>query len=471
MASTYTPPPGNPLPPPPPAYRYRRSLTGPVIVILIGLVFLLRNLGVHVPVWHFFGRFWPLLIILWGVVALIEHFVALNRGYRTRGLGGGGILLLVLIVVVGLAAHHSSDVNWEGMRDQMQIDDDLGGMFGTAYTFEDTVQQQFPAKGSLRIVCDRGAINVTPSDENNIRVVVHKKLYAKTQDDANRYNEGTKPQITVNGTAFVLNANTNGAGDHGVQADLDIFVPADATIDVASKRGDVTINGRKADIKLAVQRGDIALTDIGGSAKINMDKGSVRANDISGDLDLDGRVDDVAIENVQGSVRLNGDYFNDIRLSKIGKMVEFKSARSDIMLASVPGDLEISGEMLRGTEVNGPMRLVTRSKEIHLEGVTGDVEVENSNGDIEIHPGGKAAVGKMMVTGKRGDITLVLPANAGFQIDATTRKGDITSDFGSLKINNSDGGSGSSHASGTVGNGAARVQVNADTGDIRINKG
>ncbi|MGA9566363.1 MAG: DUF5668 domain-containing protein, partial [Candidatus Korobacteraceae bacterium] len=72
MASPYTQP-SAPLPPPPPTYRYRRSLAGPLILIVIGLVFLLRNIGVHIPVWHFFGRFWPVLIILWGVIALIEH--------------------------------------------------------------------------------------------------------------------------------------------------------------------------------------------------------------------------------------------------------------------------------------------------------------------------------------------------------------------------------------------------------------
>jgi len=192
-------------------YRYRRSLTGPLIVIVIGMIFLLRNLGVHIPVWHFFGRFWPLLIILWGVIALIEHFTALRQGYQTRHLGGGGIVLLVLIVIVGLAAHHSSDVNWQGMRDQIQIDDDLGGVFGNAYTFDDTLEQQFPAKGSLRVVCDRGAINVTPADGNTIRVVVHKKLYASNQDDANKFNTGSKPQITVNGSSVLVNANTNGA--------------------------------------------------------------------------------------------------------------------------------------------------------------------------------------------------------------------------------------------------------------------
>ena len=74
----------------------------------------------------------------------------------------------------------------------------------------------------------------------------------------------------------------------------------------------------------------------------------------------------------------------------------------------------------------------------------------------------------MMLTGRHGDISVVLPNNAGFQVDATTRKGDITSDFGAVKIDSSSGGS---HASGTVGNGATKLQINADTGDIRINKG
>ena len=466
MASPYTPTP--PLPPAPPVYRYRRSLAGPLILVVIGLVFLLRNFGVHLPVWRFFGRFWPLLIILWGVIALVEHFTALKQGYQTRHLGAGGIVLLVLIVVAGLAAHHSSDVNWEGMRDQMQIDDDLGGMFGNAYTFEDTLEQEFPAKGNLRIVSDRGAINVTPSDGNTIRVVVHKKLYANNQDDANKFNAGSKPQITVSGTSVVLSANTNGAGDHGVQTDMDIFVPRDAALDVAGKRGDVSISNRKADVKLTLQKGDITLNEITGNAKMNMDKGSIRASNVTGDVEIEGRVDDVTLDEINGAVRLNGDFFNDIRLSKISKTVAFKSARSDITLASVPGDLEISDDALRANDVSGPMRFVTRSKDIHLEGVTGELEVENANGDIEIHPSNKLPIGRMVLTGKHGDITVVLPANAGFQIDATTRKGDISTDFSPLRTEENNG---SSHITGTVGNGATKLQINADTGDIRINKG
>ena len=40
-------------------------------------------------------------------------------------------------------------MNWGGVRDQIQMDDDLGGMFGNAYTYDDTLEQSFPADGSF----------------------------------------------------------------------------------------------------------------------------------------------------------------------------------------------------------------------------------------------------------------------------------------------------------------------------------
>ncbi len=460
------PPPAAQYPPPPP-YRYRRSIAGPLVLIFIGLVFLLRNLGVRLPLWHWFGHWWPLLLILFGVIRLIEHSMGQRQGYRSAGFGAGTILLLILIVAVGLSAHYSSDVDWGGVRDQIRMDDDLG-IFGTAYTYDDTLEQTFPGDGNLRVVCDHGSLNISPSDGNTLRIVVHKKVYAQNQNDANKYNDGTKPQITVNGTAVLLNANTNGAGDHGVESDLDIFVPRGAALDIASKRGDVTVNDRRADVRVSLQRGDVALNDIAGAVKLNMDKGSVRASKVSGDLDVEGRTDNISVDDCGGAVHLNGDIFQDIHLSKIAKTVAFKSSRSDMEIASVPGEIEIATDSVRGNDLSGPSRVVTRSKEIHLEDISGDLQVETSNGDIVVHAANKLPVGRMTLTGKRGDITLTLPSNAGFQIEATTRKGDITSDFSAIKINESNG---KSEASGTVGNGAAKLQITADTGDIRISKG
>ena len=452
----------------PPPYRYRRSLAGPIVLIVLGLLFLIHNFGVHIPIWRYFGRFWPVLLILWGVIKLAEHASASRQGYRTSGIGGGTVMLLLLIIVLGVSAHHTSDWNWGGVRDQIQIDDDMAGMFGNAYSYDDTLQQTFPGDGNLRIVSDHGAITVQPSDDDSIKVIVHKKVYADNQKDADKYNQGTKPLLTVNGTSVLLNANTNGAGDHGVSADMDVFVPRKAGIDVASRRGDLNITDRKGPVKLSAQHGDVSLNSIEGPVKINLEKGSIRVAKVDGPVDIDGRIDEVTVDDVNGPVRLNGDYFNDIRVSKVTGQVVFKSARSDITLASVPGDLEISGDSLRGTDVNGPARMVMRSKEVHLEDVKGDLELESTNGDIEVHAANKLPLGKMTITGKKGDVTLVLPPNAGFELEATTRKGDISSDFGNIKVDEHDGGT--SRASGTVGNGAAKLVINADVGDIKITK-
>ncbi len=359
-------------------------------------------------------------------------------------------------------------MNWGGVRDQIQIDDDLGGMFGNAYTYDDNIEQAFPADATLRIVSDRGGINVQPSDGNSIKVVVHKKLYANNQGDADKYNEGTRPVITVNGNSVLLNANTNGAGDHGVSTDMDIFVPIKAALDVASRRGDLSVTGRKADVKISGQRGDIALNDIGGEVKISLEKGSIRVTRVTGDVNVEGRVDDVSVDDVSGAVTMSGEFFSDIRVSKVAKTVTFKSTRSDITLASVPGDIEISGDELRGSDIAGPSRLVLHSKEVHLDDVSGDLELESSNGEIEVHAASKLPIGKMIITGRKGDVTLVVPPNAGFQLDATARKGDITTDFGSIKVDSTSGGS--AKATGSVGNGAARLVINADHGDIKITK-
>jgi DUF4097 and DUF4098 domain-containing protein YvlB len=485
----YPPPPPPSMPPPPaPLYPRRRSIAGPLILIVIGLLFFLRNFGFRFPIWHWFGHWWPVLLILWGVIALIEHSTANHMGYRTRHLGGGGIFLLILLVGLGVTAHYTSDTDWSGLRQQIQMDDDLGGIFGTAFSFEDTLQQSFPAHGNLRVVCDRGTLNISPSDDNTVRVVVHKKLYAQNQKDADKYNDQTRPQITVTGNSVLVNANTDGSGEHGVESDLDIFVPAAAMLDVAGKRGDVTVNERKADVKIALQHGDVELNDIGGAVKVSLEKGSLRASKITGDLDVDGRLDNVTIDEVAGAVHLNGDFYDDIRLSKIDKTVTFKTSRSDMQIASVPGDIEIASDEVRGSDLSGPSKVVTSSKNIHLEDISGDLEVESNNGNVEVSTAGKP--GKMTVSTQHGDVsltlaskppadkvdvntthgdvTLTLPSNAGFQITAGTRKGDISSDFNAVKVDESNG---TSHASGTVGNGVSKLQINTDTGDIKIGKG
>ncbi len=467
MASPTTPTPP-PTPPPPVVYRSRRSFAGPVVLIVFGVLFLLGNLG-YVS-WgrlgYLFSRYWPVLIILWGLVKLAEHFDAQRHGYRPRGLGFGGVMLLIFLVVMGLGA--SSAWHYRGIiGDEIQIDDAPGfTLFGTPYNYTDELQQPFPAGASLRVVSDRGEVHLIPWDQNTIKVGVQKKVIAESQGDADKVNAATKPTITIAGDQVTVNANT-ASGNHRVDTSLEIYLPRKAAADIATARGKVEVHDRSGDLKISNSHGDVELGGIQGNVSINMRGGSVRAENVRGDLSLDGRLSDVAIENVQGSVRLTGDYFGTTRLAKIANSVHFLSSRTDMEMAKLDGDLVLDSGDLRVTSLAGPTRVVTRSKDIRLDDFTGNVHIEDNNSDIELTPG-KLPLGNIQITNHRGRIHLVLPANAAFQLEAHTTQGEISSDFSGVNVESHARGA---QATGAIGGGGPQIQLSTDRGDIEIRKG
>ena len=451
--------------------RYRRSLAGPIVLIVIGVLFLLRNIGVQIPLFRIFAKGWPLLLILWGVIKLFEHYQAKRDGGPPARIGAGGIVLLVFIIMIGLglstADRFKDQVNWGEVRDEMQMDDDFMRAFGSSFNYDQQVEQAFPDKGSVKVVSDKGNISIAVWDQKSIKVVAHKKVFAKDQNAANERNQGTQPQITVTGTSVLVNANTQASGGGGVQSDLEIYLPREAAVDVATRRGDVMISSRTGDVKVSTKKGDVTLDDIKGESVLSMDGGSVRARKLVGNLSVQGRIDDIDVADVDGSVRLNGDFFGSMRLASITKSVVFQSSRTDLELARLDGDLNIESDDLRANNILGPIRLTTRSKEIHLEDVSGDLRVENSNGGVEVHTSDAKPVGNIEINSRRGDVRLVLPSKAGFQMQATTQRGDVQSDFQELQTRNEHG---QSILSGTVGKGTGRVQITNDNGDINIVK-
>src|SRR6185312_6719824 len=108
-ATQVPPPPAPPIRPRPP-----RSLAGPVVLIVIGIFFLLGNM--HILYWHDLGRwfahFWPVLLILWGIIKLVEYQQANRTGTRPPGIGAGGVMLVIFLVAAGLIATSASNFAW-----------------------------------------------------------------------------------------------------------------------------------------------------------------------------------------------------------------------------------------------------------------------------------------------------------------------------------------------------------------------
>jgi hypothetical protein len=234
------------------------------VLILLGIVLLLTTMHVlhPEPLLRWFGTYWPAFIILWGVIKLVEYQQAQKEGVRPSGIGAGGVLLLVFLIIFGMSATSASRLNFDALRDHINLGDEDFQIFGHTYTYEDQVQQDFPAGSSLRIVNDHGAVNLIASDNNQIRVIAHKRINTDSQEEADKINPGTKPQISIADRTITLNANTQGAGDHSVTTDMDVSVPRKASAVVSSRRGDVTVLGRDGDIEISSQHGDVATSDI-----------------------------------------------------------------------------------------------------------------------------------------------------------------------------------------------------------------
>jgi len=465
MASTMQAPPPPQAPPPLPPYR-RRSMSGPIILISIGIVFLLGTMGYlnWARLGHWFAHYWPVILIVAGLIKLIEYQAAQRQGYRPRGLSAGGIFLIIVVITFGLIATQMSRFDWNELRDNLNIDDNDFVLFGEKYTYEDQLAQNFPAGASLHVNDTRGAVTVSASNDNQIHVSVHKRVNASSQSDADKYNSQTKPQITVSGNIVTLNANNEAAGDHTVATDLDIKLPRAVPVNISTRYGDVSVMGRDGDAQISAQHDDVSTTDINGKVSLNLEHSSARISQVSSDVSIEGRAKDVSIEDVKGAVHLDGEFMESVKLSKIAQSINFKSSRTDMQISRLDGDLNLDSGDLQADNVAGPVRLTTRSKDIRLSGVTGDVRLQDENGSVELR---MAKLGSMEVENRRGDIQVYVPDKAGFQLDARARGGEIETDFNELKVDNS---SDNGTATGTVNGGGPRMVLNNDQGTIEIRR-
>ena len=196
---TQTPNMPPPQAPPPPPYqpRRRRSMAGPIVLIFIGVLFLLGNMGlvnIH-TLFHSFAHFWPVLIILWGLVKVFEHYRAQQDGYESPGIGAGGVVFLIFLVIFGGIASVASRM------DTSNIGFDWGS---SGYTFQDDLEQPFPAGANFKAIADHGDVVIRAWDENKVKVHVREIVRGKDEATAKQVFENNKPTLSVEGNMVTL---------------------------------------------------------------------------------------------------------------------------------------------------------------------------------------------------------------------------------------------------------------------------
>jgi hypothetical protein len=114
----------------------------------------------------------------------------------------------------------------------------------------------------------------------------------------------------------------------------------------------------------------------------------------------------------------------------------------------------------------GPVRFVTRSRDIKIGGFSQTMIIETEHGNIELDPG--MPVPAIEARSGAGNIELTLPEKAVFHLDATAERGDATNDFGPQIQKDTSGRTNT--LKGKVGDGPS-IRLIASRGEVEVRKG
>jgi DUF4097 and DUF4098 domain-containing protein YvlB len=439
------------------------SVVGPVILVCVGVIALLVVTGRidSGSFWTWYGQWWPLLLIGAGLALLGEWALDMRREVPVRRTGNFVGLLIFLAVIGAMAAAHN---HFWGPFGNFG-DNGFFNNFGMPEHDSDqpATTIAIPANASIDIENPRGDVSITTSDQPNIVLEAHFVAYANSDSGAQKIFDAEKAALSgkVMGNSVLFKEENNSRG----KVDLTFTVPKSARVTVNSGWGDVTAAGLGAGLDVTA-RGDIHLSSITGPVVAHFVNGlhdEFSAHDVQGDLTLEGDLNDLTLSEIKGRVTQNGRLLGDVHFEAISGPVSVHTSVSTIELQALPGDLTLDNDDLRVTDMQGPVRVVTRSKDIDLSQVNGDTYVEDRNGAIRVEPAGNYGV---EAKDQKGDVEITLPPAASATVNGRTHNGDIVTDFG-LQVS----GDEDKTVNGSIGSGTARIVLSTDNGDLHIKQG
>jgi DUF4097 and DUF4098 domain-containing protein YvlB len=439
----------------------RRSFTGPLLLLLIGALFLWRNLHPEAPVFDLLASYWPFVLIAWGLLRLIEALVWSREGCG-YGFTGGEVVLVVLICIAGsgIWAAHQHGVRWNFFGPDW---------LGEQYDYP--VSAHGPAAGMNRIVFEnpRGNIKVTGGDTQEVTVNGHKLIRAYARTDADRTNQSTPVEIVPQGDRLLVRTSQDRAPDNQrISDDLEVTVPRGMVVEARGRVADYEISDMAGDVELAADRGDVRLARVGGNARLEMGRSDlIRALDVKGKIDVQGRGSDVEMENIAGQVTISGGYTGTLEFKNLAKPLQFEGARStELSVQAVPGSISMDMGEFTARDIVGPVRLVSQSRDITIEQFTQSLDLETQRGDIELQPG-RLPLYSIEAHSGTGRIDLVLPEKAAFQLQATAERGEAVNDFGPQIQKQVEGRTAT--LKGKVGDGPT-IRLTASRGSVSVRK-
>lgn len=310
----------------------------------------------------------------------------------------------------------------------------------TAWPDRDTHEEKFAKSvslakdGSVVVRNVSGDITIKTWNKAEVNIDALKVSKASSMEKAKENADKVKIEVTEEGTTLRIEVDypERGFRDASVSVHFNLMIPDKASADAKSVSGDIRASNIGGEAKIESVSGDLTLESIAGFLKAHSVSGDVEATKASKGADCSTVSGDVEIRDVVGDVFLNS-VSGEISAEQIKGGVDAESVSGDITLGGVTEGRQVKAKALSGT--------VKYMGEIYRDG-------------------------RYHFNSHSGRITLSIPADAAFDLEARTFSGTIDSDF-EIKIV---GKISRKKLSGSVNGGGAEVVCKTFSGDIDLEK-
>lgn len=447
----------------------KTTIVGPLLLIAVGILFLVRNFFPEVRILGLLAVYWPYALILWGVLRLVEVVRLRQQGQLTRrdGVTGGewgGIVAACVMGSILFTVHRPQNWNLPNIEGWGPFN-----IVGESYEFPVNLKQtQVPANARIILDNSRGDAKIIGvAGLTEISVSGLRKFSALSKGEAEAAAAKEQAQIVREGDAYVIKTNIPGTtSGHRASATVEVQIPAGASLECRGKYGDFDVSKLLGNVKVDSDNAGVRISEIGGNVFVELRRSDiVRVVDTKGSVEIRGKGSDVEVENIAGPVSVNGSYSDDLVFRKLARGLHFESSRTNFRVEKAVGMVRFEGGDLVGYDLQGPIVLRGSSKDVELSDFSDTVELDVDRGDLTLRPG--KSMGKIVARTGSGDIEFAVPEMAKLTMEAKTRRGRIDDETGAgwkLQEDNR-----TALLSGSSGAGP-RVELLSERGDIRVRK-
>lgn len=301
---------------------------------------------------------------------------------------------------------------------------------------EETLNKRFAVQpgGKLIVDVEFGAIEVGTNATSEVTADVWRKITRRNKADEEDYLREHPVTFTQDGNNVTIRSrsekrNSLWNGRNRAEGKYIIRVPAQFAAQLKTSGGGIEVNDLTGEVKSDTSGGGLKFARLHGPLNGGTSGGGIRVTDCEGALKVN--TSGGGIEVSGGSGSLDGD---------------------------------TSGGPVTVKNFKGPAKVGTSGGGITIEKVTGSVKGDTSGGGITAVL--TSPVEEVDLSTSGGGVTLRVPENAAFNLDAETSGGSVSSDLPVTVV----GKLTSNRIKGAVNGGGKTVMLRSSGGGIHVKK-